>query len=128
MTIDLDAAKAARLALRGEIPPVKFGGREFRLPPELPFDVYPAVAQMSDAQEKGEAVAIYRAVVDIMGCLLDDQVEDFLALKPSLPDLEELVSRVMRAYGVGVGESQGSESSSKSTSSRSKPTSKLATA
>ena len=110
--IDLDAAKRAR---KGETVVVEFGGREFELPPEPPFEVAPKAVE-------GDIDGMVRA-------MLGDQYDDFMACKPSLMDVTTLLEQAFELYGFSdMGESLASASSSKSTSSRSRPTSPITTA
>lgn len=94
--IDLDGARAARQ----ETEPVtlKFGGKEFELPGELPF----LFAEYS-RQERLD---------DAMKALLgEDQAREFFALNPSIEDLTSFTEAIVGVYGLDEGKSEGSHSS-----------------
>lgn len=87
-----------------------FGGGEFTLPPEPPFEVAPKAVE-------GDIDGMVRA-------MLGDQYDAFLALKPSLLDVTAMLEQAFALYGFDdMGESLASVSSSQSTSSHSRPTS-----
>lgn len=95
MRIDLDAAKAARREARGEGPTVVFGGKDFQLAPEVPF-------------EATEHLAAGR-VIDAVHLLLGDSHDEFMAFKPSVEDLMTLFEQMTTAYGLeSVGNGQAS--------------------
>ncbi|MEV7512083.1 hypothetical protein AB0O57_29415 [Streptomyces sp. NPDC091201] len=70
----------------------------------------------------------YAAVKDVYRILLDEQqYEDFLALKPSIPDYVRLTTALARVYGVELGKLFTSDSSSETDSATSNPTSPAST-
>lgn len=95
--IDLDRARAARAEAKKEPVTLKFGGRDFTLPPEIPFDfaMYAAEGRLRES----------------VGALIGDDAEAFFALRPSMPDIEALVDHARTVYGVKVGESPASAGS-----------------
>lgn len=96
--IDLDAARTARAEVSGEPVVLRFGGRDFTLPPEMPLD-FAFHASQGDLRE---AVATLLAPKD---------VKAFLALRPSFEDYGALVDGATRVYGTDAGESPASPSS-----------------
>ncbi len=97
--LDLDRARAARSERRdADRPVVRFYGRDFALPAEVPFDF-----------------AVHHRDGDLraaLGVLFGDQAEEFFALRPSLEDLAELAEGVSRIYGMSSPESRASGTSS----------------
>jgi hypothetical protein len=91
--IDLDGARAARK----ETQPVtlKFGGKEFELPSELPI-MFAELATQNKMQEALQAL------------LGSEQSEDFFALSPSVQDLEEFANAITEVYGLDEGKSERS--------------------
>ena len=95
-TFDLDAARQARLEAAGNPagPSFTFRGEAFRGPPELPYDVLNGVGRLSrDDQDLG-------AITEVMRELLGADYERFAALRPSLPDLNDLLGYLMGYYGL----------------------------
>jgi len=125
LSIDLDAARAARREARGEAPTVTFGGETFALPVELPFEIA-EVGQRLNAATTSTDVA--EAMHDAMRMLLADDYDRFMALRPSLQDLTALVEGIPGEYGISTGESRASRRSSRSSTDRSRPTSLPSTA
>jgi len=94
--IDLDGARAART----ESQPVtlKFGGKDFDLPGELPF----MFAEYSRQERIDEALA---------ALLGEDQAKQFFALNPSIEDLTSFTEAIVKVYGLSEGKSEGSQNS-----------------
>lgn len=113
--LDLDAARAARAESRGEDRTFTFGGEEFTLPPEMPFEA--AEALLGQDLRK------------TMTALVNGQADAFFALSPSVDDLAALVEWIAAEYtGRTPGESPASRSSSPKGSRSSRPRSKPSTA
>jgi hypothetical protein len=112
VTLDLDAARAARLEAKSAGPAVTFGGRTFTLPPEVSYEV---VAQVG-ALERGDLDALGA----MMRALLGDCYGDFMAGHPSIEDMEALVEGVLTGYGLGE-TSAASSPPSRRTTKRRKP-------
>lgn len=134
MSIDLDAARAARREANGSAPQVRFGGRDFVLPVEPPWELSQVGLRLEASATARETNA---AMLDLLRVLFRDQFDDFLALGPSSTDLTVLiegdeklgVQGVVEVYGLGNSRaSQRSRKSSKAISRPSKPTSSQATA
>jgi hypothetical protein len=91
--IDLDGARAAR----SESQPVtlKFGGKDFDLPGELPI-MFAELATQNKMQEALQAL------------LGSKQSEDFFALNPSVQDLEAFANAISEVYGLDEGKSERS--------------------
>lgn len=108
--IDLDAARKARAEALGEPLVVVFGGEEFTLPAEKPFDFALNLA--------------YGRVPEAVESLLDpDDVTRFfkrdrpVAERPTMPDILALIDGVAEHFGGDdSGESPASPSSSNGTS------------
>lgn len=140
MSIDLDAARAARREAAGINPSVTFGGRDFVLPVELPIETTDWGRRITEAEEARDAerkgsvawrekqVALTGLVTGFLRFLLADQADAFFALKPSYEDAYALLLGIPAEYGTSLGESRASRRSSKATPANSKRTSKLATA
>lgn len=93
MTIDLDAARAARREGKGKGPVLIFGGKEYQLPPELPYEALEPIRGMSSSETAAGAM------VDLMKALLG-QYYDEIKTELSFDDLEEFVEGAMSEYGV----------------------------
>lgn len=93
MTIDLDAARAARREGKGEGPILRFGGKEYHLPPELPFEALEPIRSISDPDMAAGAM------VDLVKALLGPHYEEIKSTL-SLDDLEAFVEGAMQEYGV----------------------------
>ena len=108
--LDLDSARAARAEKQEEFV-IAFGGRDYTLPAEMPLEFAEHLVNVQ-----------LRAA---MATLLDDEdLDEFMAAKPSLDDVAELA----QAYGFsGLGESRASRSSSPNGSRSSRPTSRRTT-
>lgn len=128
-TIDLDAAKAARHEAHEEPHIIRFGGRDFLMPAEPPFETFEqaiSIAEGLDGTEirDADAQVTLRGIRDLLASLLGDQWNDFRALRPSFADLVALAGQIPLLYGFdSAGESEASGGSSESISSPSRPTS-----
>lgn len=109
---DLDAARAARLEVKGASHWFIYGGQKFELPPELPAEFGYLLT------EDSKAAFTY---------LLADDFDDFWAKRPSNEDLKELLDWVLADYGISEGESSASGGSSAKPSDRSRLTSSATT-
>jgi hypothetical protein len=108
-TVDLDAARAARREAKGEDIIVRFGGNDFTMPPELPFEVVEVLGDIRDAGEDAPRMA--NAIFQMFQILLGDQFETFKAARPSMDDLNAMLEGVMAEYGVTLGEQEASADS-----------------
>jgi|SRR4051794_6323357 hypothetical protein len=106
---DLDAARAARAEANGNAPTVKFGGKVFELPVEMPFGIVEAVNQMQAAQQNGDGYKVTLALSSIARDLFGDRYQEFLEFRPSMLDMQALLENVAPMYGMTPGESQASE-------------------
>jgi hypothetical protein len=88
--LDLDARHAQVREAKGEGIRIRFGGRDFLAPVELPVTFAFYMTQMD----------VDKAAYALFG---QDDGEAFLALAPTVPDLEAIV----RHYGVPMGEASG---------------------
>jgi hypothetical protein len=95
--IDLDAARAARAEATKETPVIKFGGKEWTLPSELPW----ALAEAAAGANAESAIVAVKS-------LLGSQWEEFLKQNPSVEDMRILLENVAAIYGADPGKSQGS--------------------
>jgi len=112
--LDLNAARAARAAKRGEPMSIELGdpAQSFRLVDELPVEV----------TEKATA----GDVVGAMKALLKDQ-EDWPKIQAIGLSYDDILA-IVEFYGTSLGESQASAISSKMSTAQSKPTSSTTTA
>lgn len=107
---DLDAVRAARREALGEAPVIRFGGQDFVLDIELPYDVPESLAAVARATEAGDDFGITAGVKDTLVALLgDEQYVAFRALRPSMPDVQEFISAAVGEYGLKLGEPSASE-------------------
>ena len=145
--IDLDAER--REILHPDGIPVKFRGEQFIFPAELPAaaldpilsEELDLVGLLGDVLNSGEGDAGMREIVNALfrrprlpkqfleavrqtyGILLEDQHQDFLDRKPSVPDYVRLTTGLARVYGVELGKLFRSADSSENASQTSSPTS-----
>jgi len=110
--IDLDALAAIRREAAGKEPTVRFGGKTFKLPVEMPFAVVEAVGKIRGAEDDEERnVVMSQLMVDLSKALFGDQYKEFLDLHPSTNDVTALVENISIVYGTDSGESQASGTS-----------------
>lgn len=88
--IDLNQARSARAEAAKQPVLLKIGSAEIELPVEVPADfaLLTAEGRMREAVE----------------ALFGEGAEQFFAAKPSLDDLNELISQVSEVYGLDEGE------------------------
>lgn len=106
---DVDEARAARMAARGEQEDsFRYGGASFSIPPEMPLDAAEALAD-------GNARTF-------MAVILDGQVDKFWEMRPSLYDVRDLITWLSdTVYAIGEpGESSASSATSGKTGGRSR--------
>ncbi|MEU1592769.1 hypothetical protein ABZ468_07885 [Streptomyces sp. NPDC005708] len=149
--IDLDAERREVQYPNGI--PVRFRGEQFMFPAELPADALdPILSEDLDlfglfaeaiTSSAGDAgikeitnalfrrpdlpVKFLRAVRETYAILLEDQTEDFLKRKPSVPDYVRLTIALIKVYGVDLGKLFRSDDSSETASATSSPTSPAST-
>lgn len=108
--INLDSARAVRAEISElEAPKVRFKGKTFELPIELPFGAFVRLAStMKSLQgakpediEPLEALAMLEKLVR---ALFKDNADEFLDLDPSIDDLNNMLDALQRLYGVTAGE------------------------
>ena len=87
-SIDLDAARAARSEALGDRPTVRFSGKDWSLPVELPW----AVAEASSGQ--------INDLVNALKALLGEQWAEFQAHTPTVSDMTTLVEAIPALYGL----------------------------
>lgn len=86
-SIDLDAARIARAEATGEAPTVRFGGRDWVLPAELPW----ALAEASASGNPQDAMLAVKS-------LLGEQWVEFVGLNPTMSDIQVLVEGIGAIY------------------------------
>ncbi len=86
--IDLDAAKIARAEKQKHKLLVRFNGKDWNLPTELPWVV-------AEAAASGDGAGAMRAIQLLLG----DQWEEFKEAQPSLGDMTVLLTAVGEMYG-----------------------------
>lgn len=104
--IDLSAMRAVRREAAKEAPEVEFEGKTFVLPVEMPLMLIDAVARLG-SDDGAEASS---ALIDVARSLFGDRFKEFMDLRPSVDDANELIKAIAPAYGLEVGESEASES------------------
>lgn len=104
MTINLDAARAARREAAGEGPEVVFRGETFRLVPEIPFKVAENISKVAQAAAEGDSSSSAVAIIEVLRALFDGSWDRFEALNPSVADVQLLLEEAMKSYGFASGE------------------------
>jgi hypothetical protein len=105
MQLDLDAARASRLAETGESITVTLFGESYVWPPEMPM------VSLVEPLREGETFELYLARI----CLGQDGIDRLLASRSaegqpaSNQDLLGMVDAVLGAWGLSLGESAASE-------------------
>jgi hypothetical protein len=85
--IDLDAARAARAEAQGEVPTVRFGGVDWKLPAELPW-------ALAEAAASGRTEDAMGAVKSLLG----EQWPEFVKLNPTIEDVRILLEGIGTVY------------------------------
>lgn len=85
--IDLDAAKAARAEAENETPVIRFSGKDWNLPTELPW-------ALAEAATSGDPAAAIGAVKSLLG----NQWAAFAAYGPTIEDMRVLLESSVAVY------------------------------
>jgi len=109
--IDLDALEAARREASEECPVVKFKGKTFEMPVELPFTIVEAIGRLENAPEEKKNEVAGALLSDIARALFGERFREFLELGPSMNDVSALIEHVSGVYGTSTGESSASGNS-----------------
>lgn len=109
MTIDLDQARAARAEEKKIAPTMKFGGKDYVLPVELPVEVIREMGRLAEASKNKDGEAITTALLHAMEELLGPDYPEFMANRPSVNDLSAIVAAIPEEYAIESGESSGSD-------------------
>lgn len=88
--IDLDAARLARAEAQGEAPVIRFAGKDWQLPVELPWEI-------AEAAASGDATAALKGIATLLG----DRWDEFKSHQPTLADIVVIVQHVGELYGAG---------------------------
>jgi hypothetical protein len=111
-TVDLNKMRAARLEKKGKGPVVKFGKNTLQCPAEVPFMVVEAFGRMDLAQSENNGTQVAGPLLDVLKALFGlEQFELFMAENPSAEDMGDLLTAVLREYGIEEGESEASPTS-----------------
>jgi len=98
--IDLDAARAARQEASGEGPVIVWGGQDYTLPAEIPFETAEELSRLEAAHAAENDVEATDAIIKAISSLLGaEQYERFAAGRPSVDDMAALVDGLSEAYG-----------------------------
>lgn len=109
--IDLDAARAARREANAEAIVVTLDGDDFSMPPEMPFEVIEKLGPLREVPED-KAPEAAAALLDLFKSLIgENDFKRFMTHRPSLDDLKELLTGVLKEYGVTLGEAPASPTS-----------------
>lgn len=100
-TIDLDAARKARVEVEGDRHFV-FKGERFTLPDELPYEVLGPIGALVENEQ--DLIALRDTMVAILG---KEAHGRFAELSPSIGDLNELVRGLFVEYGLGAAAANG---------------------
>lgn len=135
--IDIDAVRAIRAEQSGQGPIVRFGGKEYELPPRAPLALLEHLSryfalrrEWTTKGDKAAAGASSDAMISAAKVLIGDVGwEEWRVAGAELEDVLNLLSGATRAYGLGddVGESSGSPSSSTNGRASSRRTSRATT-
>lgn len=90
--IDLDAARAARAEAQLDAPIVKFNGKKYKLPVELPWSIVEAATSQDGAQ-----------IIAAVKTLLGEQWDDFQSANISVADMQVLIENISKLYAVEPG-------------------------
>ncbi len=109
---DLDKLAAARREKAGKGPKLKWRGKVYQLPPEIPFEVALAARNALQGDKEEQDARGTAELATIAEALFGDRFGEFLATKPSVMDAWDLFISIPQIYQttVSVGESQASES------------------
>lgn len=99
MTVDLDAARRARREIKKHGPEVVFGGETYELAPELPYDVLEPLSAFGGGDLAG--------LTGLVRALLGEHYDAFVATKPSIDDMHDLVGGLIEEYGLGNSSASG---------------------
>lgn len=97
--IDLDKARVARREAKKDGPEVTFGGKTFKLPVEIPYDL---VQKLRDASEDQADTVVLSALFG------EKQWDAFLKLQPTLDDVSTLFESLAVEYGILAPQSSAS--------------------
>ncbi len=86
--IDLDAARIARAEVEREAVSLRFAGRDWVLPSELPWAFVEA--------SSGDTKDVMRALATLLG----DAWDEFVSSGPSISDVTTLVEAIPSLYGL----------------------------
>ena len=99
--IDLDKIGAARREAQEERPMIRFSGKDFQLPPEMPFAVIEAIGRLSPGEDgQVDNAALSESIADIARSLFGGRYREFLNLGPSVEDMTALLEHIAPAYGM----------------------------
>lgn len=110
-TLDLDKARAAKREAKGKPSTTRFGGKNYTIPAEMPFEVIEAIGSLAKdgtADVGGPATA--GAVLRVVRALLGEDYDAFMANRPSAAEMNEFMLWAIGEYGLEPGESQASGS------------------
>lgn len=106
--IDFDAVRAKRRRVLKDIPPVKIGGKSYRLSPTLPLAVTEFFAESTTADADGNVAARLADMQHLLSLLFgEDQWAEIIRVI-DITEVAPLFDAVFSAYGEAVGESEGS--------------------
>lgn len=100
MSIDVNAARAARREATQAGPEVVIGDSKFVLPVEMPFEVTEHLATLKQAEQAKDNSLISGAILSVLRVLFGDQYEEFMKEQPSMQDIEVLLEGLMEEYGM----------------------------
>lgn len=108
--IDLDKIGAARREAQEERPLIRFGGKDFQLPSEMPFAVIEAVGRLSAGPDgEPDNAALAESMSDIAHSLFGTRYREFLSMGPSVEDMTALLGAIAPAYGLKDDEEEEAE-------------------
>jgi len=99
--IDLDKIGAARREAQEERPMIRFSGKDFQLPAEMPFAVIEAIGRLQPGEDGNvDNAKLSESIADIARSLFGKRYREFLDLGPSVEDMSALLEHIAPAYGL----------------------------
>ena len=105
---DFDAVRKKRDRVLGEIPPVKIGGKNYKLCPTLPLAVTDYFAENSSKDKEGNTTVLLGDMQAILAKLFGADQWAEIREVIDIADVPTLFDVVFKSYGEATGESSNS--------------------
>ena len=109
--INLDVLEAQDREAQKTAPTLKFKGKAFTLPVELPWAVVESYGELMEIPEEERTGAAVGQMIRVVKAMLGDSYDDFAALNPTAKNVNALIGEVFALYGTSSGESLASGNS-----------------